>query len=221
MSLLDNLLQDKLAENDRTRAKPSKVHAVTGEREVHFDRDPAFSATWTLSHIRDAGAENLDTASGLQAIEAQIEALKNGDMSQLEAILYSQVLTLNGLFSDCVARGARVRVNGKTATAPQFADDLMHTGLRAQDQCRKTIATIAELRNPKKTTFIKHQQNLAIAQPDNPQQLQETHAETMDIRAARTAESSCLEVEAVAVINGTKDTRRQTKKRSERSQARA
>lgn len=212
---LKELLFQQLEENDRTRAKPSKPKAKAGEREVHFDRDPAFAATWVASQIREPSNPDPDTATNLPDIEAQIKALQNGDMSQLEGILYSQVISLNCLFADCITRSARMRANAKTKTSTALANDLAHLALRSQDNCRKTIATLAEMKNPKRTTFIKRQQNLLVAGQPDAQQLPEAYgSEAMDARAARSTERDCLEVEAVAAIDGTKDTRRQTKKRS-------
>lgn len=221
MSIKELLLQ-QLEDSDRKRAKPSKPKAKAGEREVHFDRDPGFAATWVVSQIRDPSNPDPDTDANLPDIEAQIKALQSGDLSQLEGILYSQVVSLNCLFADCVTRSARVRANGKTKTSTQLADDLAHLALRAQDGCRKTIATIAELRNPKKTTFIKRQQNLMVTGQPDAQQLPEAYgSEAMDTRTARSTEGDCLEVATLEVIDGPKDGRRQTKKRSERTTARA
>lgn len=214
--LLQNLLQQKVDEADRKKTKPSKPQAKAAARTVHVDNDPGFMATWTLAQLRQHGNENLDLTDNLSEIEAQIEAIKSGDMSQLEAILYSQVLTLNAMFADSLTCSAKVRAIAKGSASLALADDLAHLALRAQDGCRKTISTLAEMKNPKKAVFIKRQQNLMVAgQTDNPHQLSEAYgSEEMDTRTARFPTGDCLEVEAVGAIDGTKDTRRQTKKRS-------
>jgi len=65
-------------------------------------------------------------------------------------ILASQIEVLNAIFSRYSQISMSLLERGKPEWGPA-----LHLGLRAQSECRRSIATLNELRNPKKTTFIK------------------------------------------------------------------
>jgi hypothetical protein len=102
----------------------------------------------------------------------------------------------------------------------------MRLALRAQSQCRATIETLAEMKNPKPVAFVQ-QANIA----NGPQQvnngppflgeasraresenqpnrlLEQQRNEWMDGETARAAVSSNSSLEAVGALHGTKDSR--------------
>jgi len=76
---------------------------------------------------------------------------------------------------------------------PEKADTL-HLALRAQNECRRSIATLNELRNPKKTVFIKKQQNNLVVDGGK--------NATMDGGIEAAAIGANQDLEAVAALHG-------------------
>lgn len=71
----------------------------------------------------------------------QTEAINNGDMAQVEAMLMSQATALQTLFARLTEKGMAQEY------LPQF-ETHMKLALRAQNQCRATLETLADIKNP-------------------------------------------------------------------------
>lgn len=103
----------------------------------------------------------VDFSDLYQDLKRQSEQLAKGDISQLETMLLNQAYALQALF---------LRASLKVANA-EYLNNLQVWGtlaLKAQNQCRQTLATLADMRNPKpKTTFIKQQNNAVNQQVNN------------------------------------------------------
>ena len=101
----------------------------------------------------------------------------------------------------------------------------MRMALKAQTQCRATLETLAEVKNPRVTTFVRQQNNaqqqqvnngvLDLTQPvrteKNVNQSNElltkgTHAQ-LDARGPITAGRGHSQVETVGAVNGTPNSR--------------
>ena len=101
----------------------------------------------------------LDGLTMAKAIREQEVLLAKGDFSSLENMLHGQAHTLNAVF-------------GKFIVMLSNAEQLPHLeafgrlALKAQNQTRQTISTLAEIKGIKKTTFI-HQVNNANNQQVN------------------------------------------------------
>ncbi len=91
-------------------------------------------------------------------LQLQVEELKNGNYDYLEAILISQVVTLNTAFNKFLKQGAGAMTETSVMNAfPNLPESLIRLALKCQNQSRQTIKTLAELKNPKKPTqFIKN-----------------------------------------------------------------
>jgi hypothetical protein len=145
----------------------------------------------------------------LDAIRQGTEALERGDMSHLEAMLYSQTETLNTLFQVSIAKAQA----GEYLSQVELHTDL---ALKAQNQCRRTIGAIAELKEPKKATFIK-QQNNAVNQQINSENNSQAESKVMEVpngerldgRKAQAAIGADTPVETVDFLKGAKDARRE------------
>ena len=87
--------------------------------------------------------------------------MKKGDLGRAEALLVAQAHTLDSIFNELAQRAA---LNlGKCMNA---ADIYLRLALKAQTQCRATLETLAEIKNPRPTAFIK-QQNVGVNQQVN------------------------------------------------------
>lgn len=86
-------------------------------------------------------------------------AVGRGDLSHMERMLSAQALALNAIFVNLAERA------GKCVTIDPYGS-LLGLALRAQNQCRATIETLAEVKFPKSATFIR-QANIAEQQQIN------------------------------------------------------
>lgn len=143
-----------------------------------------------------------------EALLAEVQKFADGDLSTAEATLMAQVIALNTMFAN-LSREAL-----GTKYFDQF-DRFTHLALKAQNQCRATVETLATIRNP---PVFARQANIAngpqqinngvinnavhqAAFPESaPNKLLESHGERMDgypqIEAAA-CDSALETVEAV------------------------
>ena len=89
----------------------------------------------------------------------------DGDLTIAEALLIDQTLVLQSVFSNFTAKMANAKLLSQVEAFGKIA-------LRAQNQCQRTLKTLLEYKNPKRTTFIK-QQNNATNQQVNDGKLKE------------------------------------------------
>ena len=94
-------------------------------------------------------------------ISEQTDAMHSGDMKGIESMLFAQALTLQATFT---ALSRRAALNAGTHMAA--TDTYLRLALRAQGQCRATLETLANIKNPRPVAFVK-QANIA----NGPQQI--------------------------------------------------
>lgn len=106
-----------------------------------------------------AGGEEAELQAVYELLAVQTELTRRGDMKTVEAMLYGQAATLQAVFTALTRRAARAD------QIPQF-QAAMSMALKAQAQCRATLETLAEIKNPRPVAFVK-QANIA----NGPQQV--------------------------------------------------
>ena len=156
------------------------------------------------------------------------EAIKKGDLTNLEELLYSQALVLDASFHKFLAMAVAATeqtalMNGRFEIIPS----LLSMALKAQEQSRKTLIALAELKNPKPSAmFIKNyvdkqlNHNLDESPIPTQHQIEEDKREPMDTRSQRQATPADPELETVGEVNGTNQRRGKGSKRQEQHQAR-
>lgn len=97
----------------------------------------------------------------LAVIGEKAKAVHGGDMRHVEIMLVSQSIALDAIFSSMAIR-AKTNMGHYVDTADKY----MKLALRAQSQCRATLETLAEIKNPRPVAFI-GQQNIAGNQQVN------------------------------------------------------
>lgn len=133
---------------------PAKIALYPERVAINAVKDYKFSST-NRAHI--------STPNLLAEILKEGKAIENGDLKQIERYLYSQAIALHSVFDRMLAQA------GDTDFTPHL-ELFMTLALKAQTQCRKTLATLAQLKSPDQTTFIKQniqQQNNAVNQQIN------------------------------------------------------
>lgn len=89
-------------------------------------------------------AEHIEASTITEAIavlKEQSEAVHKGDLSRAESMLMAQATALQSIFARLVEKG----MSG--LTLPTFEIN-MRMALRAQNQCRATLETLAAIKNP-------------------------------------------------------------------------
>lgn len=114
-----------------------------------------------------------ETAS---VLAEKVAAVHRGELKELEALLTSQAVALNAIFTELALRAALNIGEYLDAT-----DRYMRLALKAQSQCRATVETLALIRNPQ--TVFARQANIA----QGPQQV--NNAEQVNNTAAASAAS--------------------------------
>lgn len=141
------------------------------------------------------------------AMQEGTAAIKSGDLAHLEAMLYAQTETLNMMFHMAVT---------KAQSAEYLTQVQLHTdiALKAQNHCRRTISTIADLKQPKKTMFVKQQHN-TLNQQINSENKSQSENEVLEGKNGNQLESGAAQttigydagMEALGISNGSKNTR--------------
>jgi hypothetical protein len=193
-----------------------KIGNTNDQLAKKLTNDPAYLAGGTTQKLLDR--ISFDTGEGreipgadgfVQAIQAGTTAIQEGDLSHLEAILYAQIETLNTVFQATLNQ----------ANATQYLESAQHhydCALKAQNQCRRTILALAELKNPKKATFIR-QQNNAVNQQINSENSSHSESKVMEVPSGermdrRTAQATIIHdsgVETLGFIDRTEVSRRE------------
>jgi hypothetical protein len=158
-------------------------------------------------------AQGLDFHALQAELEGRCVSLINGDMSRVEAMLMGQAHSLQAISAFFAYKMANAEY---MSTLEEYA----RLSFNAQNQCRQTLATLVELKNPKRATFIKQQNNAVnqqINQRENPKNteypankiLEEIPSERLDPRTPQAAIGVNQEVEAMGENHRTKDGRRE------------
>ena len=106
--------------------------------------------------------EKLDLDACVTILAAAAKKVSDGDCSGTESILSAQAVALNTIFTSMAIR----------ANSCKFIPDMeayMRLALKAQNQCRSTLDTLAQIKHPRQTVITK-QANIS----NGPQQVNNT-----------------------------------------------
>ncbi|KXU90176.1 hypothetical protein CI15_07110 [Paraburkholderia monticola] len=159
----------------------------------------------------------------LAALKAQIDRVKQGDLSGVEAMLISQAHALDAIFT-----GLATQASEYAEKYPGVTDTYLRLALKAQSQCRTTLEALADIKNPRPFAFVR-QANIAngpqqvnnqstrgggtpsgYARAENPgkstnELLEADHGERMDLGAADAAGGENSRMETVGKVDGAGD----------------
>lgn len=122
---------------------------------------PSVQAAITLHNI---APHRQDTSLGalIDELSAQCQKAVDGDLGRGVAMLAAQAHTLDTLFNRLILRAAAN--HGQYLDA---ADRFYKLALRAQNQCRATIDTLAAIRNPPNASFVQRANISQVVQVNN------------------------------------------------------
>lgn len=132
------------------------------QEQVHADLalNPAVNAAATVQAFGAGTIGKLEISETLEAVMQTVAKVRKGDMSGPEAVLVAQASALNSIFTELARRAAL-----NMAEYIEASEKYMRLALKAQAQCRATIETLAEMKNP--PLVIARQANVA----NGPQQV--------------------------------------------------
>lgn len=122
---------------------------------------PIVANTNTTRVFAKATAGELDITEAFTVMGEKASVVRAGNLAGLEDTLTAQAVALDAIFNE-MARRAAVNM-GEYINATEI---YLRLGLKAQAQCRATVQTLFEMKNPQPVTFVK-QANVA----NGPQQV--------------------------------------------------
>lgn len=120
----------------------------------------------------------------LEDTKAAIQSLAYGGLEGIQERLAAQAIAAEAVGHQLLQQSAVVSQSAPTETAQRLAQAQQHGAIKFFDVSRKALVALAETKRPsRQTTFVKHQQNLLLADGDTagsaankPKQLEESHA---------------------------------------------
>lgn len=120
-------------------AEPGKTEEASLAR---YAINPTLSNVVTVrEYAKRTWPDELHITELAAALNEQAKAAKEGDLSQGEAMLMVQAHTLDAIFNNLAQRAARAQY------MPQL-EQYMRLALKAQSQCRATLESLANIKNP-------------------------------------------------------------------------
>jgi hypothetical protein len=159
-------------------AKPLRMDETGGapsrRRSGKVLAAPATMNTLVMSQFARCLGE-LDIAGLMKALIEETTKVQNGDLSYVEAMLIAQATTLQTVFASLLLKAS-------SQDQLKHWESYMRLGLKAQNQCRMTLETLAAIKNP--PVIFARQANIA----NGPQQVNNSVAsESLEAQAGAPA----------------------------------
>jgi hypothetical protein len=168
--------------------------------------DSLVNATLSVQALHDY---DVDVEVLMNNFNYQVDKMLQGDVRRPEIMLATQAQTLDALFHKMLQRAADNQVL-------PYIQGYMDIAFKAQKQCRQTLSALVEIRHPKRSTFIKQQNNAVNQQVNNNikqkhskkyknhtnELLKESRNESVDTRTTITPVTTYSSVEAVGKRGG-------------------
>jgi len=203
------LIQQKIKSQELSKA--AKAGSKKTSIPLNKITDPSALGSGAIASIMERGDNSKAINAAFDGVERTLSKVKSGNLEDLEEILVNQVYVLNGLFNQLVIQGkASLTEPAVMRSLPNHPKTMLNVALKAQTQCRATVQTINDLKNPKKTTFIKNQlNNVKMELEERIEQLEDIEhgSKKLDGGTEATAITVNSELEALEVIDGSKDPR--------------
>ncbi len=157
----------------RKKSEPTKVEEIKDPAKLNLQKDVDDKRT-NVEFIADALLEggsisnscviqsfhlngnDLDLDACIRTLKVTAKKVNDGDNADLEGMLSAQAMALNSVFTSLATRANNANLMPHMETFMRFA-------LKAQHQCRATIDTLAQIRNPRQTVITK-QANISNGQ---------------------------------------------------------
>jgi len=201
--------------SDNKEAQTINVKTKKGETGdqayARYGLSPSLKASHTaLETLTGYGKDHCINALANE-LDDKINKSKQGDLSQADELLISQAHTLDTFFHKML----------RTAVKSEYLESFKtysNLAFKAQNQCRMTLGTLAEVKNPRPYIQNNKAQYQQVNNGDTPSRAEEKSKttnelltdgsndyETMDTRGTPKASSTDKEMETVGTKHGGKD----------------
>lgn len=140
------------AAND-ARRKKQKID----QAKIHTN---CFASAAMAINILHGHGEGLDAPTAMEVLIDSAKRVTSGNITEIEQMLMTQAKILDYVFYDALSKLHDLNMMNQIEVFTNIA-------FRSQSQCRKTLAVLAELKHPRRTTFIKQQNNAINQQVNN------------------------------------------------------
>lgn len=122
---------------------------------AYIAQSPIYNATF-ISKAYASGTYGItDYTHGVTMMQRKVDKVTSGDLSGIEEMLTAQAVALDAIFTECARRACM-----NLGEYIQASDTYLRLAMKAQGQCRTTLQTLAEIKNPRPVAFVK-QANIA------------------------------------------------------------
>lgn len=137
--------------------QPAQLQSDAGD-ERSPDRavaalSPSLRNAFTAALFSQGALGNVHHFDALDVMVEKVSSVKSGDLKGLEATLTAQSIALDSIFNEMARRAALNMGEHLGAT-----ETYLRLAFKAQAQCRSTLQTLAEIKNPRPVAFVKAQQ---------------------------------------------------------------
>jgi hypothetical protein len=144
------------AENSKNTLVTEGQHGKPRERLMaELGLSAILSNTTTARMFVKATVGELDLTEPVGVMREKASAVHSGNLAGLEETLTAQAVALDAIFNEMARRAALNMGEYINAT-----ETYLRLGLKAQAQCRATLQTLFEMKNPQPVAFVK-QANIA------------------------------------------------------------
>lgn len=156
--MIMSLLVDREAnEMDKEIEDQSKIDTKVLYSKLYTNS--FYMAADTINTLHGHG-RTLDLVTLTEALMDGTKKITDGHTKEIEQILMMQAKTLDYVFYDALKKLVGINMINQIEVFTNIA-------LKAQTQCRKTLAVLAELKHPRRTATFIAQQNNALNQQVN------------------------------------------------------
>lgn len=153
---------DKTPKHDPRTIQWGRIEGESDdEAHARLMASPTAHAAVTMYQFHPMRSQ-ADITTLLNEVSKQTGEIWGGNMKRAESILSSQAHSLDTIFN-ALAQKAAANIHSGYLPA---GETYLRLALKAQSQCRTTLETLSEIKNPTGPTFVK-QQNIAQNQQVN------------------------------------------------------
>lgn len=173
--------------------------------------DPNFLAATAIASLLGANKDSECFDDLLNEVEASTERIKDNDFSEMESILSGQALVLNHLFLQLTSKGNGLMFDKDVLRSlPNYPEKILKLALKAQSQSVRAIQALNDIKNPRKTTFVREQFNqLKMEIQEQIESLEIDGSTEMDGGTKKTPKLENKGMEALVVLDGSANNRRE------------
>jgi hypothetical protein len=176
--------------NNKTPAPPSHSNRLEIVREkkksdARMFAELAVGGIMNSLYVVNQATHDLapiEITEGYNAMRSHAEAVHSGKLEHMETMLISQAIALDSLCASMVLRAQNVMGKDQLHVMQAY----MKLGLKAQSQCRATLETLANIKNPRpyiqnnKAQYQQVNNGAAVEGKGKPDQYAQAHTRTRE-----------------------------------------